>query len=482
MNSTLTETLVKPVEPVARSLRVSVVGGGLAGLAAGCALADAGFEVRLFERRPYLGGRASSYEHPGTNEVIDNCQHVLLGCCTNLIDFYERLGVQEQILWFDKLTFLLPGGQASTIQPSVLPAPLHASPAFLRFRALNLSDKLSVAKAMLRLVRTLPLDSSEDFLRWLRRHGQTERAISRFWAPVLVSALNDDLDQVSVRYAAMVFRESFLKSAEAGRMGVPSAPLSEIYNQAGGYIQERGGDVLLRTPVEAISVDDGRATVVAGGASFVSDYIVLATPFAEAMKLLPAGAESDGLREQLSRLSTVPITGIHFWFDREVTSLEHAVLLDRTIQWMFHKSKLLHGRRDEGAPEAAQCHIELVVSASKSLLNMPRNQILDLALRELTEFFPAAREARVLKTAVVKEVHATFSPAPGCDAHRPAPLTPWRRLFLSGDWTATGWPATMEGAVRGGYAAAEALTFAAGIESKFLVPDLPARGLMRLFE
>ena len=211
---------------------VAVVGAGLAGLAAGCALAEAGLRVTLFERRPYVGGRASSYEHPGTGEVVDNCQHVLLGCCTNLIHFYERLGASDKIRWFSELTFLEPGGRASRLAPSFLPAPLHAAPAFMRARHLSLRDKMAIGRALAAMLRPLPDDSQEDFLRWLRRHGQTERAIGRFWRVVLVSALNEDLDRLSVRYAVQVFRESFLKSAAAGRMGVPSVPLSDLYSSA----------------------------------------------------------------------------------------------------------------------------------------------------------------------------------------------------------------------------------------------------------
>lgn len=481
MSATLTQARAKLENPTGKRARIGIVGGGLAGLAAGCALADAGFAVKLLERKPFLGGRASSYQHPATGEVVDNCQHVLLGCCTNLLDFYKRLGVEDQIRWFERLTFLLPDGKAGTIEPSWLPAPLHAAPAFLKFSVLALGDKVAIARAMLAILRGLRQESSENFLSWLKRHGQTEQAISRFWAPVLVSALNDDLDQVSVRYAAMVFRDSFLKSAEAGRMGVPAAPLSDIYGRASDYIEERGGKVLLRTSVEGLAIDDSIVRLRANGEEVECDYVVLASPFYEAVKLLPASADADALRAQTGELKTVPITGIHFWFDREVTSLEHAVLLDRTIQWMFQKSKLLRGRRDEGAPLAAGSHVELVVSSSKSLLTMGRNEILDLALKEFTEFFPAAKEARVLKSTVIKEVHATFSPAPHSDRHRPYPITPWPQIFLSGDWTATGWPATMEGAVRAGYATAEALTFAAGETKKFLVPDLSAQGLMKLF-
>jgi len=457
---------------------VAVIGGGLAGISAGCALADAGYRVELFERRPYLGGRASSYELPGTGEVVDNCQHVLLGCCTNLIDFYRRLGVENQIRWYDEITFILPGGKSSVLRPGSLPAPLHSTVSFLESSVLDLKDKLAIARALLALIPSLPPDTNEDFQSWLLRHGQTRRSIERFWAPVLISALNDDLDQVSVRYAALVFRESFLKSAEAGRMGLPAVPLSELYGVAASYLEARGGNVHYRSSVDSLQIEHNGACIRVAGDEFLADYAVLATPFNSLEKLLPDVPEMQPLREQASHFGSVPITGIHLWFDREITPLEHAVLLERTIQWMFQKSKILNTRRESGETGS---YLELVVSASKTLVDKPRQEIIDLALRELAEFFPAAREAKLTKATVVKEVHATFSPAPGSDEYRPSHTTPWPRLFLAGDWTATGWPATMEGAVRSGYGAAGRLAAASGDAAKFLVADLPARGLMRLF-
>jgi squalene-associated FAD-dependent desaturase len=457
---------------------VAVIGGGLAGISAGCALADAGYIVYLFERRPYLGGRASSYELPGTGEVVDNCQHVLLGCCTNLIDLYRRLGVENQIRWYDEITFLLPGGKSSVLRPSALPAPMHTAPSFLASSVLDLKDKLAISRALLALIPALPADKGEDFHSWLVRHGQTKQAIDRFWAPVLISALNDELDQVSVRYAALVFRDSFLKSPEAGRMGLPAVPLSQLYGVAASYIEARGGRVHLRASVDSLQVDAGSVRISVGGESIHAEFAVLATPFNSVEKLLPNTPEMRPLRKQAGHFSSVPITGIHLWFDREVTPLEHAVLLESTIQWMFQKSKILNTRRETGETGS---YLELVVSSSKTLLDKSRNEIIDLAMRELAEFFPNVRDAKLTKATVVKEVHATFSPAPGNDAYRPSHMTSWPRLLLAGDWTATGWPATMEGAVRSGYGAAEALTSATGSAQQFLVPDLPPRGLMRLF-
>jgi squalene-associated FAD-dependent desaturase len=457
--------------------RVAIVGGGLAGLASACALADSGLRVTLFERRPYLGGRASSYQHPGTGETVDNCQHVLLGCCTNLIEFYRRIGVESKIRWYDHYTFLEPGGRASIIGPSSLPAPLHTAPSFLRAACLGLPDKLSIAAAMAALTPMTPRDRGEPFLTWLRQHGQTEQAIQRFWRSLLISALNEDLDRMSVPYAAQVVRESFLKSADAARLGVPNVPLTELYNAAGDYLQARGGEVRLRIAVDGFHAEPSAVTLDVSGAQEQFAFVIFAVTFDALARMLPETSAADPLRKTLSRFGTSPVTGVHLWFDRQVTDLDHAVLLDRTIQWMFHKSNLLaHNGRRNGS------YVELVISSSKSLVEKSRSEIVDLALAELREFLPEARSANLIKSTVIKEVHATYSPQPGVDGFRPQAETVWPRVFLAGDWTATGWPATMEGAVRSGYAAAQCVARVTGnSRAAFLVPDLPSAGFMRLF-
>jgi len=460
---------------------VAVVGGGLAGLSAAAALADAGFKVTLYERRPYVGGRASSYEHPGTQEVVDNCQHVLLGCCTNLLDLYKRFGVRDRIRWFDTLTFIEPGGRRSEIGPSFLPAPLHSSFSFLTAPMLSLSDKFGIARVMLMLMRGLPSETEENFLSWLRHNGQTERAIERFWKTVLVSALNEELDCISIHYGTQVFRESFLKSARAGQMGVPTVPLTELYDAGVDYIRVRQGEVKLRASVDSIEPNAERVRVSSGGEVKTYEFAVLAVPYFTLEKMLPSGPESATLREQVQKFESSPITGIHLWFDRQITDLPHAVLLERTIQWMFHKS-MLQARYAGGEMKEQGSYVELVVSASKSLVNMQRGEIIELALRELAEFFPVVKEAKLVKSTVIKEVHATYSARPQSDRYRPGADTVWPRVFLAGDWTLTGWPATMEGAVRSGYMAAEALAHSLEREDRFLLADLPATGLMTLFE
>ncbi len=470
-----------------KSPHVAIVGGGLAGLAAGCGLANAGCRISLYERRPYLGGRASSYQHPGTGEVVDNCQHVLLGCCTNLIDLYQRTGVEGKIRWYEELVFLEPGGRASHIRPSFLPAPLHNGPSFLGAHCLGLRDKISIARTMMALLTRVPQDNGQSFLAWLQRYGPTSAAVERFWKPILISALNEDLDRASVFYAGQVIRESFMKSADAGRMGIPAIPLSDLYAAGADYIRTRGGEVFLRASVEVVAVEDEQVRLRIPSGEVLSDAVILAVTSDAAAKLLPSGM-TQAWSAGADSLETSPIAGIHLWFDRQISDLDHAVLLDRTIQWMFHKSRIQAEARGAGKDNdnvggsGVGSYVELVVSSAKTLVNMSKNDIVELALRELREFFPGARDAQLVKSTVIKEIHATFSPGPGVDHLRPPQATASERVFLAGDWTATGWPATMEGAVRSGYRAAEALLQTKGLKAtRLLVPDLPAAGLMRLF-
>jgi zeta-carotene desaturase len=264
-------------------------------------------------------------------------------------------------------------------------------------------------------------------------------------------------------------------------MGVPTVPLSELYGVADRYITARGGRVMLRSTVDQVASGLDGVTVRSGEGEFHFDYAISAVPFHHLGRILPESAASNELRRKVSHLRTVPITGIHLWFDREITPLEHASLLDRNIQWMFQKSKILESHTAAESVAGAGSYMELVVSSSKNLLEMGRAEIIELALKELAEFFPAAREARLVKATVIKEVHATFAPAPLSEEYRVLPASAWPRLFLSGDWTATGWPSTMEGAVRSGYLTAEAVSQAAGEAHQFVIPDLKAQGFMRWF-
>jgi squalene-associated FAD-dependent desaturase len=463
-----------------------VIGGGLAGLACGVALAEAGWRVRLFEQKPFLGGRATSYVLPN-GEHVDNCQHVTLGCCTNLADFYRRVGSAEKIKFFDKLVFLDPQGRRGTMKAGILPAPFHMTGSFLTFGPLKLGDKLTIARAMLEILaakgktRDLEEAGGISMLEWLRRRGQTSGAIERFWRVVLVSALDEELDRTDARYGVDVFWKAFLMNSTGYRMGVPVVPLADLYDGCKTAIEARGGEVHLRAPMRSLLAEGNKITAVQfdGGREESADAYVFAVPHDTLFELMPESIRrAEPSLGNLSKIKTAPITGVHFWFDRVVMDEPFVTLLDTHTQWIFNKSQLYGpGNRDTHEEQ----YLQMVISASYDLMKKPRQEIIDLCLREVRQALPRAQEAQLMKATVIKEVAATFSPQPGVDRWRPKQQTKVPGLFFAGDWTATGWPATMEGAVRSGYLAAEAVLSSAGAPQHFLQPDLPASGLVSLW-
>lgn len=458
---------------------VTVVGGGVAGVSAACALAESGFHVQLLERRGYLGGRASSYLHPGVNEVIDNCQHVLFGCCTNLIGFYQRIGVADSIHWTSEMTMIEPGGRRSVLGPSWLPAPLHGLPKLMSARAFSLADKAALARAFNAMMRPQVMNGSQESLGdWLRRHGQTKGAIERFWKLVIASALNAEIDVIALPYAAKVIRELFMNSAQAGSMGMSTVPLSELYRGAASYLEAHGSTVHLNTSVEAAAWNEGPCewSITTRSGTLSSDFLVIALPFEGIQKLLPhlpSSERSNKLARQVEGLEHWPICSVHLWFNREITELDHAVLLDREIHWMYNKGKLQPWRKLSGS------YVELVISASRSFASKSREEAIKQSVKELVEFFPEVRNASLEKAALIKEMRATFGVPPGIDGLRPGATGPWPNSFLAGDWVATGWPSTMESAARSGHLAAEALCKAIGEPRDLLNPDLRPKGIMK---
>lgn len=448
------------------SFDVIVVGAGLAGLAAASSLSEAGAKVLILERKPFVGGRAYSYQHPSLQEEID-CQHVLLGCCTNLIELCTKAGVADRIRWYDELTFLQPGNVPATrLKAGGMPAPFHTSFDFLRAPMLSLKDKVAIGRGLMEFLQSYPQDDSESFATWLKRTGQTDGAIKHLWEPVIVGALNDSFENCSTKYAGQVFHESFLKSAEGGRLGIPTLPLSQFY----GFIAEQcvmqGAELRLSQSVTALARENNQWRVSTAEGDFVADNVVLATNFHQTADFLPDAKQAQ------QHFKNAPITTIHLWFDREITDLDHAVLLDTGIQWIFHKSRIRRWAKEQGS------YCELVISASFEQLHQTRDAIFANALRELALFFPKVKDATLVKSGILKEARATFSVTPGLDAHRPSQQTGVPGLFVAGDWTATGWPSTMEGAVRSGRLAAEAVAASAGNRMRFLAPEPAAAGFM----
>jgi zeta-carotene desaturase len=290
---------------------------------------------------------------------------------------------------------------------------------------------------------------------------------------VLISALNETLDRASIYYAGKVFLDAFLSDPKSWWLGIPTVPLSSLYGDPIVGVLERGrGEVRLKAEVERVIVRDRKVTEItlANREILLADIVVVALPWDVAAKIFP-----EQVRQEIfikpDGFQPSPITGVHLWFDRPVTNLDFAALPGGQVQWFFNKSRTFEG--------SSAAYLQLVTSASRAWMNLSKTQILEIALAELKTTLPATRAARVVKSHVLKEPMATFSPAPGVDRARPPAATAFANLFLAGDWIQTGWPATMEGAVRGGYLAAEAVLRADGRPKNLVAPDLPATGLMR---
>jgi squalene-associated FAD-dependent desaturase len=316
-------------------------------------------------------------------------------------------------------------------------------------------------------------------LAWLKKHRQTDRAIRCFWEVILVSALDEDLDRIDARYGIDVFWKAFLSTRAGYRVGIPRVPLSDLYEGCRKALAAQGGEVQLRSGVRGFQIADGRVSGVEreDGSVETADYYVAAVPQDILPDFLPAEIVGrEPAFSNLQNLRTSPITGVHLWFDRAVMTEPFLTLLDSTTQWVFNKTQLY----GSGAENGGQ-YLQLVISASYRLTSRSRQEIIAMCLEELRGVLPATREATLVKGTVVKEMSATFSPAPGSDQWRPTQRTAYTGLFIAGDWTSTGWPSTMEGAVRSGFLAAEAILSDAGTPRKLLQPDLRAEGLARLW-
>jgi squalene-associated FAD-dependent desaturase len=437
---------------------VAVVGGGLAGIAAAAALAERGLRVTIFEARRSLGGRAGSFTDPASGELVDHCQHVAMGCCTRFIDFARRTGILDVFRREQTLHFIGPDGRQYDVAASQWFAPpLHLAPAVLRLGFLSMRERWGVMKAMRRLLGLSPSDDTKTIGQWLRENDQSPRAIEWFWSVVLTSALGESIERASLAAARKVFADGFAATRDGYQILTPTVPLAELYaDGVTRYLTQHGVQVRIGTPVEVIDADAAgvRGLRLAGGERATFDHVVLAVPWFRLHELIP-----EELRPRLPVLAHLEefdgssITAAHLWFDMAFTTLPHAVLVGRVSQWLFH-----HGQRLVPGSRSAHAHYyQIVISASDELLDGGRDAILSTVVNELAAIWRDAAGARLVHSRLVTQRQAVFSYRPGLDQFRPPQRTPIPKLYLAGDWTATEWPATMEGAVRSGELAAEAL-------------------------
>ena len=484
--------------------RVAIIGGGLAGLAAASALAPRGYRVTLLESRDRLGGRAGSFTDPVTGQLIDACQHVSMGCCTNYAHFCKTLGIHGYLEPQRELWFMTPDRKTTRFRADDLPAPLHLARSFANAHYLTLAEKLRAgyALAMLRFAST---KDDPPFQQWLERHYQTQRIIDRFWGLVLVSALNETPDRIGLRYAKKVFVDGFLTHPRGFVVDLPTVPLGRLYgNEMRQWLSSNHVEVRSLTGVKKIVFSGSQAQGRPQGApgiqtadlSFIrttvtsipgapvgrpwawgditrlelrsgeiaeADWYISTVPFDRLLDLLPAEAiDSEPYFANLRNLEVSPITSVHCWFDKPATHFPHVTLIDSVGQWVFNRGK----------NENEEYYLQVVVSAARQFRGLGREEVQRQVVEELRRLFPPLAEAKLLRAKVVTEHAATFSAVPGVDRWRPPQGSPIRNLLVAGDWTATGWPATMEGAVRSGYLAAEELLRREGKPQRLLQADL----------
>jgi squalene-associated FAD-dependent desaturase len=494
---------------VSRGHRVAVVGGGLAGITAAIALREVGAEVTLLEARPRLGGATCSFSRDGL--VVDNGQHVFLRCCTAYRGLLGRLGMTGSVTLQDRfdVTVLRPGPQArqARLRRNALPGPLHMGAALAAYPLLTLAERLVVGRAALAMKRLDPASPAVDQLRlgdWLAARGQSERARRALWDLFTVSALNIAGDDANLALAATVVQTALLGKRDAADIGVPAVPLGDLHGQAAmDLLRGQGADVRLNAKVAAIETGQaGRFTVRLGrhadpapdgngaltarsgstngaahgaltAGAIEADGVVIAVPPEQAARLiLPAASAAARAAGCWPELGSSPILNVHVIYDRKVMSPPFVAAVDSPVQWVFDRTAQSGLARDHG--RVAGQYIAVSVSAADEMVDLPAAKLREIFVPALGELFPAAAVARVTDFFVTRERRATFRQAPGCERLRPPAATGLPGLALAGAWTDTGWPDTMEGAVRSGLNAAREVRRSLGATARATAVSHPA--------
>ncbi|MEL6497901.1 MAG: hydroxysqualene dehydroxylase HpnE [Planctomycetota bacterium] len=418
--------------------RVTVVGGGIAGIAASLRLAEAGIRVTLVERSNRLGGRAGSFRDGSLEESIDNCQHVALGCCSEYLGLLATLGVADRLAWTSSFHYVEEDGRTSTLPIPAWPSPLHGLPLLARAGFLTIGERFGIARALLSArIKRGGRWSGASFRDWLAANGQSQRSVERFWAPIIVSACNARPEDCDATSALKVFQDGFLRSHRDAKMAVPTVPLSDLYQATDALLARVGGEVRLGTAAREISRD---SVTLRTGETIDADAVVLATPLSVTADLLDSSpiAASDVVRD-LRSIRFSPIVAVHAEYESSVSDLPHVVLLGAPFDWLFFKDG---GRR-----------VHAVASAADGLAGRSGDDLIAEFSSHIRDRFGVTAEP--VWARVVKERRATFLVEPGVDALRPSEDALAPDVWIAGDFTATGWPATMEGATRSGRSAAE---------------------------
>ena len=449
-----------------------VLGGGLAGIAASARLAEAGWEVTLLEARKSLGGRAFSFRDPDNRDpdhrdpdnddaVIDNGQHVIVGACRNLIDFLSEIGVRDSWLLQPRLDVAIYDrrGRLGRLYGVNLRPPAHLLPAFLTYPHLGLWDKIRAIRGLIAAMsaqRNDPNVENITFYHWLRAHGQSERTIYNLWNVLIEGTLNDNIRDVSAAMGLMIVQDGLLNGRQDANIGYPKVALGDAIGEpARRRLESLGVHLWLGCPVRWINADDENAVgsiTIGNDQALSADAYVSALPFWVLPNLLPDSLIDLEPFPSLLTLQTSPIVNVHLQYDTPVMSRDFCYFVDSPLQWVFNRSAI-RGQTDGDTSQ----FLTVSISAAWEHIDADRAELAATIAAEIRRAFPAARDATLLRATVVKQPNATFRCTPGANRLRPGPVTPARNFFLAGEWTRTGWPSTMEGAIISGYNAAAAV-------------------------
>lgn len=458
---------------------VAIIGGGVAGIAAAVRAAEAGWSPILIETRTKLGGRATSFVDARSGLELDNCQHVVMGCCTNIIELYDTLAVLDEIEWMRTLWFARGGGPSDALSIGALPAPMHYAWSFARMKLYSWSEKAAIARGFLAILRGGAMARvrwrGRSFAEFLQSTQQPARVIELFWDPVVLSACNVSSAKCEAAHALKVFDEGMLAHRFAGVVGVARIPLARLYDAAQKIIEASGGELRLRTSAKAFAFDGTRITgVVCEDGVVAAQAFIAAVPPDRLAKLCSATmCQADKRLHTLEQFEFSPILGVHLAMKRRVMTTANLALPGRATHWLFAHEV------------TAECgfaqRIEAVVSAADDWMELSEAEIEARVLADMQWAIPGVTRDDIVWSRRVLEKHATFVSAPGVDLIRPRTRVAAgdikggvENLYLAGEWTDTDWPSTMEGAARSGFAAAASVTGARGISA-----DLPTAALVR---
>ncbi len=439
-----------------------VIGAGFAGLSAAVALAERGVRVTVLEGKPAPGGRAYSFAEPDTGDFVDNGQHVLMGCYGETLDFLKRIGAYDQLVFHEDLEIeMLAGpGRSAILKTARLPGPLHMTAALLGYRHLSITERIAAMRGGIRMLVMRRFAGGElrrlTVAQLMDRLGQSEHARRCFWYPMSIATLNDEPQSSSAQLFAEVLKRAFFSRRRDSAFVYSRVGLSDLYCTGAERVIERGGgSVVAHSSVEMLEFGDrGRVASVRlrdGRRIEASDFIS-AVPAPQLLRFLPENAVADPFFSRFTGLSSSPIICVHVWLDREVTNSPFIGFIGTTTQWLFNKRRIF-AQRGEAHPG----YLSFVISGARKLVDRSSREILDIVINDLHAMIPASREARVVKSLVLKEKNATMAPDLRSHELRPAAKTPIANFFLAGDWIQTGLPATIESAVISGRAAAAAV-------------------------